>query len=507
MVGKYRKLISNVLEKQHRIFLERLRSFSVKRNGNVAMMFALSALALFGMVGLATDYSRAITVKERLAYAIDLAALAAGSSTQLSIEERGELVDAYMDANYKSNSIGDIQDISVNDNDDTISIDAVSRVETTFMKIVGIDFIDVSASTEVTRKSTGLEVAMVLDNTGSMSGSKIAALKSSAHNLVDILFGSDSSPPLLRVALVPFAASVNIGTGAIGEGWMDMASTADIAQSKFNFQAGETVWDLFNRIPNRQWEGCVETRKPPYDTTDDAPTSANTKWQPYFAPDEPSSGYDNNYLNDGTSGTDLQRVKYTGKYNGTSVSSSSKGPHFGCTVDTLTPLTNSRSTIEDAIDTMGADGYTHIPVGIAWGWRVLSPDEPFTEGKPYDDNDWKKAMVILTDGENTIDSQSTSLKSNYSAYGHLIHGRLGTTNASTFVNKLNANTALLCQRVKAKGIRVYSITFNVNTNTVRDLMRNCATDPSLYFDTPSAAELDTAFEAIASDLNNLRISK
>jgi Flp pilus assembly protein TadG len=487
-------------------FIDRIRTFRANKSGNVAIIFALSSIALFGMVGLATDYSRAITVKERLSYAIDHAALAAGSSTHLTLDERSDLINHYMEANYQTNSIGDIQDISVTDNDDTISIDAISRVNTTFMKIVGIDFIDVNATTEVTRKSTGLEVAMVLDNTGSMSGSKIASLKSSAHNLVDILFGEELSPPLLRVSLVPFAASVNIGTGAISEGWMDMASSANIAQSKFDYLPGETVWDLFDRIPNRQWDGCVETREPPYDTTDDPPTSADTKWQPYFAPDEPS-GYDNNYLSDVTSGSVLTRVKYTGKYNGTSVSSSSKGPQFGCTVDSLTPLTSSRTTIEGAIDAMGASGYTHIPVGIAWGWRVLSPEEPFTQGNAYDDDSWKKAMVILTDGENTIDAQSTTLLSNYSAYGHLIHGRLGTTSASSFVNKLNANTALLCQRVKAKGIRVYTITFDVSTTTVQDLMRDCATDPSLYFDSPSAAELDAAFEAIASDLSNLRISK
>ena len=500
------KLIAVYIERKRRLFLESVHAFSASSGGNVAMIFALSSIALFGMVGLATDYSRAITVKERLSYAIDHAALAAGSSTHLTLDERSELINHYIDANYKTNSIGDIQDISVTDNDDTISIDAVSRVGTTFMKIVGIEFIDVKATTEVTRKSTGLEVAMVLDNTGSMSGSKIAALKSSAHNLVDILFDDETSPPLLRMALVPFAASVNIGTGAISEGWMDMTSTANIAQTKFNYLPGETVWDLYDRIPNRQWGGCVETREPPYDTTDDPPTNANTKWQPYFAPDEPS-GYNNNYLSDGTSGGDLTRVKYTGKYNGTAVSNAALGPQNGCTVDTLTPLTSSRTTIEGAIDTMGASGFTHIPVGIAWGWRVLSPDEPFTQGKDYDDDSWKKAMVILTDGENTINSQSTTLLSAYSAYGHLIHGRLGTTNANTFVNKLNQNTALLCQRVKAKGIRVYAITFDVSTDTVRDLMRDCATDPSLYFDSPTAAELDAAFEAIASDLSNLRISK
>ena len=195
------------------------------------------------------------------------------------------------------------------------------------------------------------------------------------------------------------------------------------------------------------------------------------------------------------------------KYDGTSVSSYSLGPLYGCTVDPITPLTNSKSTVDNAIDDMGANGYTHIPLGLVWGWRAISSTPPFTQGAPYSNLDWKKAIVLLTDGENTIDSESNDNKSNYSAYGHLVEGRLGTTSASTFENKLDENTALLCQRIKDEGIRVYTITFQVNTSNVQNLMRNCASEVGLYFDSPSSSELSAAFQAIGRDLNNLRISQ
>jgi hypothetical protein len=38
-------------------------------------------------------------------------------------------------------------------------------------------------------------------------------------------------------------------------------------------------------------------------------------------------------------------------------------------------------------------------------------------------------------------------------------------------------------------------------------MRDCATDPSLYFESPSSAELTPVFQAIAQDLSNLRLSQ
>jgi hypothetical protein len=41
----------------------------------------------------------------------------------------------------------------------------------------------------------------------------------------------------------------------------------------------------------------------------------------------------------------------------------------------------------------------------------------------------------------------------------------------------------------------------------KNLMRGCATDPSLYFESPSASELESVFQAIAQDLSNLRLSQ
>jgi hypothetical protein len=73
------------------------------------------------------------------------------------------------------------------------------------------------------------------------------------------------------------------------------------------------------------------------------------------------------------------------------------------------------------IKNMKADGYTHVAEGVGWGLRVLSPGEPFTEGRPYND-ETKKAMVLLTDGENTFQSQSNHNLSTYTAYGYLEPG-------------------------------------------------------------------------------------
>lgn len=485
-----------------------LSRFASNTRGNVAMIFGVSLFPIMISVGVAVDLSRSLAVRERLSQAIDTAALAAGASPGMTTATKTTYVQDYLKANYDTSQIGALGSLSISEVADVVTVSATATMDTVFLGIIGYNNLTLNVSTEVTRNSSGLEFVMVLDNTGSMYGSKIADLKTAANKLVDVLYGAPGSTSPLKIGMVPFSAAVNIGTAARAEGWMDEHGDATLAASKMNYSTGQTVWDLYDAIPNRAWDGCVEARQQPYDTTDDAPVGGDTLFQPYFAPDErSSSGYDNSYFSDGITGTTQVRQKYVGKYVGTSVSSSSKGPLRGCTVDPVTRLTNDRTTITNAINAMGASGYTHIPVGLVWGWRLISPDAPFTEGVDYTDTDWKKALVILTDGENTIDTESNDNKSNYSAYGHLVDGRLGTTNSGTFRNQLNTNTSLLCTRIKAEGIRVYSITFNVSSSTVTSLMRGCASEPGLYFNSPSGAELTAAFEAIAQDLNNLRVSK
>ena len=59
------------------------------------------------------------------------------------------------------------------------------------------------------------------------------------------------------------------------------------------------------------------------------------------------------------------------------------GPNYFCDTPAITPLTNSRATLNAAISAMQPGGNTNILEGLTWGWRTLSPGAPFTEGKSY----------------------------------------------------------------------------------------------------------------------------
>ena len=493
--------------------LRRLLSLILKnRRGNVAMIFALMLVPLTLFSGAAVDFHQAMSARSRLAEALDAAALAVGSSPHLTESAARQLATDFLSANYPAGMIGRIGNIQIAFDDvaDAVRVSGESVIDTAFLSLMGIDTLKVAWESEVLRARQNLELVMVLDNTGSMSGSKITALRSAARELTAALFDNAHDADRLSIALVPFSSTVNVGTQNTRAWWLDPDARAP--DHAANFSPAANRWDLFDSLRDTNWGGCVEARRMPHDIEDTPPdpASPSTLFVPYFAPDEPSgvSNFANSYLSDITTSSNLlTRQSYTQKYWNRTPSGS--GPNWGCTARPITPLTSHRSTIDTTINAMTASGTTNIPIGISWGVRVLSPQAPYTEGAAFGDRETIKAMVILTDGENYLNGRSNINYSDYSGYGFIREGRLGviSANDSTLSNALDSRTTAACAYARSLGIRVYTITFQVNSASTRDMMRACASHPSLYFDSPSNEALREAFALIAGDLTNLRLAR
>jgi hypothetical protein len=128
---------------------------------------------------------------------------------------------------------------------------------------------------------------------------------------------------------------------------------------------------------------------------------------------------------------------------------------------------------------MKASGYTNVTIGLAWGWHALTPGVPLTNAQPPAD-DLDKVIVLLTDGLNTQNRW--------------------TTNASS----IDARTALACANAKAAGFKIYTVRVIEGD---ADLLRSCATNPSMYYDVQQASQLTATFNSIAQSLASLRIAK
>lgn len=511
----------------------KLRRFFRATGGNVATIFAISLAPITVMGGGAVDFAQAMNARGRLAEALDAAALAVGSQPNLSRGQAEQMALDYIEANYPAREIGSVHSvsISIDEVNGVVQISGQSRVGTTLLGIMGMDYINVDWTSEVRRAQQNLELVMVLDNTGSMRGSKIRSLRDAAHLLTDILYSGAQEPEDVRVGLVPFAATVNVGTQYERAWWLDPNAESPLhaqwaggareietctGRGRRRTCTTETItpnaWELFDQLRNTSWAGCVEARAVPLDIEDVAPSRADpeTLFLPFFAPDEPDNGnFYNNYLDDDVGGSAglTERLMNLAKYDDGRPSRG--GPNNGCTTTPVTPMTSNRRTVDDAISAMGASGNTNIPNGIGWGIRLLSPQEPFTEGTAYDDRETIKAMVILTDGENVLSGHNSLLMSRYNAYGYIADGRLGirTSSSNRLSDALDERTLAACRYARDQGIRVYTITFQVNSSATRRMMEECASHPSLYFDSPSNEALESAFEVIAGDLSNLRISR
>lgn len=279
----------------------------------------------------------------------------------------------------------------------------------------------------------------------------------------------------------------------------------------------------------------MRARAEPFDVQETAPAASTpeTLYTPYFAPSEPNGSY-NHYLPDGSfpaSATLAQKQYSITKYaNGYVSNLPDNGPNFSCEVQPIIRLTNNQAAILDGIDAMSPSGATVIPVGLMWGWHLLSPNGPFGDGAPYSDPNTIKAIILATDGQNDVQNgQSTSPtngfdQSYYSAYGYLSGPHLniyalpislyGIEDQAAY--NLDLKEIQLCNAIKAVTdasgnpgrIKIYTVGFgNAINSRGLSLLQQCASSPSNFFYNPTSETLTETFQNIAAGLSQLRVSR
>ena len=547
--------------------------FVSDRRGAVAIIFALT-LPLLLMITLGgIDMHRATTLRGILQDSLDAATLAAARSqfvTDAEITEVGL-------ASLKANLAAYYPDINIDDDatmtfhlaeNGAVVADIEVRVKTMVAAIVLPpygrfldDYLPVSSHSEVMRSNNRIEVALVLDNTGSMAQEgRLVATKAAAIDLINRLEAADSrsiEPDAIKISLVPFSQTVRVlpgytanngVTAATGTGWLSNANghTGGTGTTGI-FATGVGRFTMFQRL-GTGWSGCIESRPQPYDIRDTPSSTSDqaTMFVPYFAPDEPDANdYRNdntwqswlttnhsdfnNYVDDKITGSSnsfgsnsarntayMERVRNNAKYVSTSGLNTSKGPNLGCTLQPVIRLTSDYDALRTAVDDMVAVGNTNVPLGAMWGWHTLSPTGPFSDGRAYGEERLEKIIIIMTDGANVLTDTATPNDSWYNGLGYIWQGRLGITSGSDSTRRARMDNRMdhptagqedLCGNMKARNIRVYTVAVQVDSQA-QTVLQRCATAPAAdhYFRVDSAGGIGTAFDRIAGAIENLRIS-
>ncbi|QGM99260.1 TadE/TadG family type IV pilus assembly protein [Methylocystis parvus] len=547
------------------------RNFISDEGGNTFMIFGLAFVPVMFMMGAATDYTRLAISHAELQQGTDSAVLAAASkmTSNTTVDQATKQVQVLLNANRQLAS-ATITGVTISADKQTLCASSQLTIPNAFMQMAHIANMT-SGTTACANLAGGVdpnatyEIALVLDNSGSMSSSaggvsKMQALQSAATSFVKTMFSKSQN---VKFSITPFAAGVVAldptvaanrtlswidTTGANSQHWVAFGGKTKATAAGFTSR-----FDIYTKLKaiksSWDWQGCLEQPKYPNNVNDVAPSSsdAETLFVPYLESDEPDSNYSNSYLTDNPSSSsicsdtasgDWNKLTHTCKYKATSKSGSGD-PNKYCpdpSTQTLMQLTATQKTVTNKISALVEAGNTNLHEGFMWGWRTISPNAPFAAGRPYSTAANRKIMVFMTDGFNNWASQTNTVTgSTYQALGYYSYN--GTKNdrfpdgskgdGVNYQNKLKAAansrtdyhddsrdmqdelTREACANAKAAGVEIFTIGFSTKGDPIDAqglaLLQSCATNTDHYFKAENADQLNTAFSSIGIGLGKLRL--
>lgn len=485
-----------------------LRRFWGAREGNVAIMFGLALIPVMVSVGAAIDYSRANSVKADLQAALDAAGLMlareAATDTPTQLQQNAL---AYVNANFNRPGVS-VSKVVVNYSSTAgskLSLSGTVTVPTDFMGIIGKDSIDVGTSSTTAWGSTRLRVALVLDNTGSMSQhGKLTALIAATKNLLAQLQSAAFKDGDVYVSIIPFVKDVNVGASNYNANWIYWGTKTQDPTLSDN-----TSWDANNGTCSRgrsfsdrgscvAYPACSNTR---FTIKSQCQmwggtwyTTAGT-WTPKT---HNSTNWNGCVMDRGTpNGPDT-----TYNYDTNVASSDSSKPnslyvaeqYSLCPSAAIMPLSYDWSGMTSLISSMTANGSTNQNIGLQLGWMSLVGGGPFPTPPAEDPGyTYQHIIILLTDGLNTQDRW----------YGDGYN--VGTSDDA----KIDARQQMTCDNFKSASTSniLYTIQVNTDGDPTSTLLQNCASTPDKFTLLTSADQIAATFQRIGDDLTKLRVAQ
>ena len=392
-----------------------LARFLKNCRGGVAPMLALTAIPLMGSVGVAVDYTRASAARTAFQAALDSTALmlskTAATQTGADLQTaatnyfnalftRPEASNVAITADYSSTS------------GSKVTLNGSATINTNFLGVLGYSQLNITASTTSTWGNTRLRVALVLDNTGSMSSSnKMTALKTASQNLLTQLKNAAVNDGDVYVSIVPFSKDVNVGASNYNQSWLrwDLWDAENGTCSNSNYHDAKQLHVAQQDLDARQPQHLERLRH---------------RSRPEFRYHQRCAG--------------RRHTLYPAEQ------------YSSCPVQ-LMGLSNDWTALTDKINAMQPNGNTNQAIGLQMGWQSLTA-APFTVPAMDPNYKYKQVIILLTDGLNTEDRWYTSQSS------------------------IDTRQQKTCDNIKAAGITIYTVQVNTGGDPTSTLLKNCASD-------------------------------
>ena len=523
-----------------------LRVYAKAEDGAL-IVFALFLFVLMAMMGgVAIDVLRYETTRTHLSQTLDRCTLMAAGLTQ-----RLDPQSVVEDCVEKAGLADKLESVVVLDGLSSRDVQATARAATNpfFLHLIGIDEFDAQAGSRAVQTITNVEIALVLDVSGSMSGAKIANLRAAASNFVADMLDSDPNQRV-SITVVPYNAQVNLGPTLRG---------------KFNATHLHNVTDV----------NCLELPNAVFG----APAIPRNVALPMMA-------WSDHYYGTLTGGY-VNPTDTTYARPNTSANFCRQTP-----ANVVRMASQNRAQLQSQINGLQAGGNTSIVLGMKWGAALLDPaarsiyseyiDDGLMsgnlEGRPfsYNDPESMKVIVLMTDGEHVAhDRINDAFKSGLSPiwrsagdgrysihhptqsgpnkfyvphlntwratawtntatpaqrqdwrevwanlrlsyvawqfygrpYGDAAYNNAITSMRSVYASATTMDTMLqsTCNQVKDNGVMVYGIAFEAPARGQAQIS-GCASSPQHYYEA-TGSEIGAAFDSIAANLTMLKLTQ
>ncbi len=455
--------------------------FTDDENGAVTIFACFMIIIMLMVGGIGVDLMRHEMERTRIQAVADRAVLAAADLDQ-RLDPEGVVRDYFA----KSGMAGYVKGVTVNEglNYRTVTVNASAEMQTQFMDMLGVDTMIIPASSSAEEKVSKVEISLVLDISGSMgSNNKMENLQDAAGVFIDTVLRPETAD-LISVSVVPYTAQVNAG------------------------------WDIFKELniyARHPYSYCVD-----FDNSD----------------------FDSAALSQAKSYDHMQHFDEGWYWNGKHYDNRGRYDNIdnpGCpkqSYEEIYPFSQNAGVLKARINQFEPRANTSIHLGMKWGVAMLDPAfRPITQKLPvdaifksrpaaYSDIETLKTVILMTDGENV-----TTQRINSSVYANDSHERHWSDYPLNYWLNRNVRSsehwrwkwtkytpsqgdALLsnvCDAAKDAGIVIWSIGFEVS-NHGASVMRDCASSPTHFFRV-EGVEIRDAFEAIARQINQLRLTQ
>lgn len=449
--------------------------FARDEAGSMTIFAVFMFMMMLLVGGIGVDLMRNEMDRTRLQATVDRAVLAAADLDQPL--DPDAVVRDYFDKAGMSHYLSSVT-VDEGLNFRTVTANASTNTRTQFMHLMGVNELPVPALGQAEERVSNVEISMVLDISGSMGwNNKMANLQTAAKTFVDTVVNT-SNEDLISVSLIPYTAQVNAG------------------------------WDIFSQLETNHlhnYSYCID-----FEIADFSTTALELSEHTYEQMQHFDEGW--NY--------------------------SKPVSNPGCpkrSYEEIVAFSQDATSLKATIDQYRARANTSIHLGMKWGVALLDPSfQPITQSlnaaalvddafleRPasYSDSETLKTIVLMTDGQNVNTTRiqpwyynSDSEIAHWNRYplhwylNNYVYGSWSNWRYTKYTSA-QADTMLgnICSAAKDQGIVVWSVGFEV-TDFSAGIMEGCASSPSHFFRV-EGVEITEAFEAIAKQINQLRLTQ